>query len=233
MVDENAAAVYVSWLTFLNALTSLAQGLPNQIDRSSFPGLSGGVQSQLFAGLKFLGLITDDGKPTAQLHSLAVPDESARKLALKSILEECYADLFALDLAKTTPKQLADCMADSYNVTGDTKDRAVRFFLQAATYVGIPLSRYLRVPGASTPTQQRVRRRVGSAKPKLVSNDEPVAGATTATAGARRVITLESGGTLSLIASIDLFQLTPSDRTFVFGLIDAFEKYEKDRQPLA
>lgn len=46
--------------------------------------------------------------------------------------------------------------------------------------------------------------------------------------GTSRVIQLKSGGTLRLSAELDLFQLSPSDRTFVFDLIDKFDKYEKE-----
>ena len=46
--------------------------------------------------------------------------------------------------------------------------------------------------------------------------------------GTSRSVRLVSGGTLTLSADLDLFQLNQADRKFVFDLIDAMEKYEKE-----
>lgn len=231
MADEKQAAVYVSWLTFKNALEGLVQGIPNQIDRSTFPGLSGGVQSQLFAAMKFMGLTNEDGKPTATLETLAVADEAERKEKLKQILRERYADLFALDLLKTTPNQLTETMGSSYGVSGDTRGKAVRFFLSAASYVGVPMSRLFKVPGASTVSNGAPRKK-RKLSPKVVGvthnlEDEEEE---QKPSGTSRAVTLRSGGTLTLAASLDLFQLTPADRNFVFELIDKLEAYEKEQE---
>jgi hypothetical protein len=39
---------------------------------------------------------------------------------------------------------------------------------------------------------------------------------------------LRSGGTLTLSASTKFMALSPSDRNFVFGLIDKLDEYEKE-----
>jgi hypothetical protein len=39
-------------------------------------------------------------------------------------------------------------------------------------------------------------------------------------------VTLKSGGTLTVTASMDVFKLSPADRTFVFSLIDKLSEYE-------
>ena len=41
------------------------------------------------------------------------------------------------------------------------------------------------------------------------------------------MVHLKSGGTLTLLASIDLLRLLPDDRKFVFDLIDKLEEYER------
>lgn len=227
MVEETYAAVYVSWATFKNAIEGLVQGVPNVIDRTAFPGLSGGVQSQLLAGLKFLGLINDSNKPAPALYALTVPDESARKQKLKEILEERYADLFALGLVNTTPSELNATIAASYNVSGDTRDKAIRFFLSAVTYVGVPVSRLFKQPGTESNgrvTRRRSSPRVRMSLPQNATNDDPAANKPS---GTSRAVKLRSGGTLTLIASLDLFLLTAQDRAFVFGLIDELDAYEK------
>lgn len=227
MTDEAKAAVYVSWVTFKNAVEGLAQGVPNQIDRSTFPGYAGGVQSQLFAAFKFLGLMTEDDKPTQDLHELAVPEEGKRKAKLKQIIEARYASLIALDLMKATPQEVGNKLASDYSVSGDTKEKALRFFVSAAQYVGIQLSRFFNVQSArgsgngGKPRKRGAPRIKGATQPPEQQNDEPP------TSGTSREVKLKSGGTLSLAASVDLFQLSPEDRTFVFGLIDALNKYEE------
>lgn len=221
---DGQAAVYVAFTTFKNALDQLAQGVPNRVDRSVFPGLSGGVQAQLLAGMRFLGLIDGDGKPQPSLAKVAVLDEPSRKRELRAILEDTYADLFALNLKKTTPAELNEQMAQSYNVSGDTRDKAVRFFLSAAEYAGVPLSQLFekkrgRTASASTPKRRRGR-------PKGSSGASAPTRSTGT--GATKTVQLTSGGELTLSASIDLFALTADDRKFVFDLIDRMDSYERE-----
>ena len=65
MGDEGKrAAAYMPWATFKNALDQLSKGMPSRIDRSVFPGTAWNLQNQLFSGLKFLGLVSEDDEPT-------------------------------------------------------------------------------------------------------------------------------------------------------------------------
>lgn len=229
VAEESKAAVYVSWVTFKNAIESLSQGMPNQIDRSTFPGMAGGVQGHLFAAFKFLGLMAEDGTPTDDLHELAVADENKRKAKLKKIIEERYASLIALDLMKATPQQVLNKLAEEYGVAGETRERALRFFLSALQYVGIPYSRFFKAPGATasaTNGGSRPKRKPSVRKPAEPEEEEEEE--QRPASGTSRSVALKSGGTLTLAATLDLFQLSPSDRTFVFDLIDRLEKYEKE-----
>jgi hypothetical protein len=229
-VEKKQAAVYVGWTTFKNSLTQLAEGVPNVIDRTAFPGQSGGVQSQLLAGLKFLGLIDESGKPTQDLHGLAVRDEAARKEAMKRLLQERYAALFDLGLDKATPGQLAEALSKHYNVSGDTRDKAMRFFLLAAKYSGVKVSRFL-AKGAGVRKPRAARR--GASNSNDAETDPPAPDATPSTTA--RTVTLASGGSLTLSADFDVFTISAEDRAFVFGLIDSLIEYEKQHRqsPLA
>ena len=113
-----------------NTLDALAQNMPNRIDRSAFPGQSGAGQNQLLLTFRFFGLINEDGRPTPTLHAVAVADESQRRAALRKLIEQKYPPLFALNLMKTTPAEFAEQMTKVYNVTGDTRLKATRFFLR-------------------------------------------------------------------------------------------------------
>lgn len=225
--EKGSAAVYAPWSTFKSALDKFAQGVPNQIDRSVFIGMAWSVQSQVLSGLKFLGLIDAKGKPTPALHKLATLDEGARKEALKVILTSRYEDLVALDLTKATPAQLEKQMSDSYRVGGATRAKAVRFFLSAADYAGVPLSSYLKPKGVAnggTGAGASSRKRRAPQRPK--PPQDPGVIQPPPPNGATRIVSLKSGGTLTLTASIDVLRLIPADRTFVFELIDKLEEYE-------
>ncbi len=224
------AAVYVSWTTFKNALAGLALGIPNRIDKSAFPGLSGGVQAQLMAGLKFLGLIDNDGAPQATFEALAVTDETAQKAALASLLRARYKAIFALGLDGLTPAQLDDAMTASYDVTGDTREKAVRFFLSAVQYAEIPISRYLQPKPNSNGTAGRKKRSTNRIKP--VGEGDAGRASTPPGEGERDgkslTIALKSGGTLTVAASVNFLTLGREDRDFVFKLIDELNDYAKD-----
>lgn len=228
MSEENStqSAVYVSWGTFNNALKSLSQGIPNVVDRSAFPGQSWAVQSQLMAAMKFLGLIEDSGKPTQHLVELATQDEEKRKTKLRFILKERYASLFALQLDKATPQQVIEELAKSYGVSGDTREKAFRFFVSAANAAGVPMSRFVLPQENGQPT---TRKRKYTRRSKAVSDpsdEEPDEAPTPIPSGTSRTVTLKSGGTLTVTASMDVFKLNPSDRIFVFSLIDKLSEYE-------
>src|ERR1700733_5638513 len=137
MVDEEKrAAVYVPWATFKNALDQLSKGMPSRIDRSVFTGLAWNVQNQLFAGLKFLGLLKGEDEPTPALDDLVQGSEEGRKAKLGKVIEDKNSDLIAIDLTKATRAHFEEELGRLYNVSGDTREKAARFFLNVANYVG-------------------------------------------------------------------------------------------------
>ncbi len=217
--DTRVSAVYVGWNTFNNGMNRLVQAMPNRIDKTVFTGLAGGVQSQLLTGMRFLGLITKDGKPTDALRAFAVRDEPERKKQLAKILKDSYPALFDLDLSKTTEGELRDQMSASYGVAGATTDRALRFFIAAAKFAEIHISSHVKVGAANGTTSPR-RRRV-SKRP----HDLPLPNIATGGGGETRTVRLVSGGTLTLSATTSFMLLSPTDRSFVFELIDKLNEY--------
>ena len=239
MNDEakDKAAVYVSWKTFNGILDSLAEGIPSRIDKSVFVGQSGGVQSQLMAGLKFLNLIADDGTPTAALKAIAVNDEKARKEALQKVLKTAYADLFDMDLTAITSGQLYEQMGKAYSCSGETREKAIRFFLAAVQYAGLPLGRLLLQAKAATGGLPRKARRTttrtrtngdleegdddGSEDDGGVVDEKPSAGNRMG-----RTVPLRSGGSVTVSAVVDMFSASEEDRAFLLHLVDKLKEYE-------
>jgi hypothetical protein len=220
------AAVYVAWGTFKNAIEGLAQALPNRIDKTVYPGLNPAVVNQLLTAFKFLGLTDDAGKPTQALDALAVKDESVRKHELGVIVRQRYSELFSLDLVKTTPLELQERMEKAYGVTGDTREKAIRFFLNAITYLGVHVSPLLKKAtsnGAGAPRKKRTSKTKAQPPARVDSTRHPDESG----GGSSRIITLKSGGTLTLSASLNFLALSPSDRKFFSDLIDRLDEYER------
>jgi hypothetical protein len=228
MADQDkkpSAAVYVAWGTFKNAIEALSQVTPNRIDKTVYPGLNAAVVNQLLAAFKFLGLIEDNGKPTASLLHLAVKEEGVRKQQLEAIIRHRYADLFSLDLQKTTPAELAEKIEKSYGVRGDTREKAVRFFIGAASYLGIPVSPLLKKATNGGIAKKRASRKIRAPNTPMPGIDRQTQ--QEGSGGSSRVIKLKSGGSLSLSATLNYLSLSPSDRKFFGDLIDRLDDYEK------
>jgi Family of unknown function (DUF5343) len=226
--SKQVAPVYVGWQTFKNTLDQLSQGLPHVIDKKVFEGQSWGMQAQLMSALKFLGLIDDAGVPSPALVALAVPEEEERKKQFEVILRERYAPLFALDLTKVTPTQLSQEMSASYGVSADTREKAIRFFLGAAYYLGIPLSRFVKVPksgsgGNGTPRRRKAKKAKPLPEPAPAPPSEATGG------GSSKTIAFGSGGTLKVVASLDYIALSPTERKFFNEVIEKFEEYEQSQ----
>ena len=202
---------YVPFKTFLTALDALEAAIPNQLDRSVWPSYSGAIQGQLLGAFRFLGLMDEGNCPTPALAEL-ISKRGARRELLRGLIESHYRSLVALDLMRTSPRQLDDAMRQ-YGLSGATHKKAISFFLQAAQFAGMPLSVLLK---AKTRTAAFGHKRAVTA---------PVA-VETPGAALSKTVRLRSGGTLTVSASLDLFSLAGEDRKLVFDLIDRLQEYE-------
>ena len=229
MAEKSAtlSSAYVPWSTFQSAVERFAtEGLPGRIDRSLFPNLSGAVQYQLIAALKFLGLLTENDEPSEKLREMSVQDESVRKEVIRKVFEQSYSDLFALDLMKATPAQLNEKIADSYGLKGTTRTKAVRFFLAGIKYLEIEVAPILTVgvkpPSTVNSGKRRKRKRKGRN-----SDTTPPPSPPGASSNQSRTVELLSGGSVTLSIDFDPFTVTDRDRDYVLGLVDQLRKYEK------
>jgi len=218
--EKPISAVYVPWMTFFNAVDRLSKAeMPNVIDRTVFSGMNYSIQSQLFSGMKFLGLIDDKNRPTVELDELvSVPD---KKLKIAEILRKRYPALFALNLKKSTPQELESTMTASYNVKNDTCDKAVRFFLAAAEFAGIELSSLLSVKKTTgVPRAVAARKRTGRKQPPLPDENA------TLNSNAMKTIKLPKvGGVLEITGTFNAFELRGDERTLVYQIIDLMTDY--------
>jgi hypothetical protein len=205
------AAPYVPFKTFLTAIESFQRGLPDRVDRSVWPSHSGAAQGQLLAASRFLGLIDEEGCPSADLREL-VQNPEHRRRTLRRILERSYTELGALDLAKASPRQIEEALR-RYGISGHTHRKAVSFFLQAASYAERPLSVLLQ-----RKTREPGLRRAGARTPVAAS---------TPARRESKMVRLRSGGTLTLVMDVKLAEMARADREFLFGLLDQMAAYEQ------
>jgi len=175
MKTENTADAkppYVSYKTFKNTIESLrVSGLPNRVDRSLFPGLSGAAQSFLLGSFKFLGLIDNDGAPTSILKELCT-DKPNEKTILAKIVKEKYSFIFGgkFNFNSATDAQLTEEFKEQ-GLNGSTIIKAISFLTSVCESAGIPTSPHLKSKRASVPSVGGTPRRTYR-KRKNVSDDE-------------------------------------------------------------
>lgn len=223
--SKTTPAAYLPFKTFISALESLEHGIPKRLDRSIWRSQSGITQSQIMMALRFFCLIDDNDQPTPALARL-VDGKDKRSEHIGALLRHCYKAIIDRDLTKTTPKMLNE-MFDDYNVAGDTKRKAIAFFLRAAQFAEVPLHPLL----TATMRNSSGPRKKKSAPVKQRGHIERMNGAIDpvhnppATSGSVKTVRLSSGGSVTLRINADPFTLPEADRKFVFGLIDDMKVY--------
>lgn len=228
-VSRADAAPYLSFKTFLAALEAFTtHGVPPLVDRGIWSTQPGGTQGLIMSALRFFVLIDHDNRPTNHLEEFASTPDNDRPRIIREMLERGYADLVQQDLTKMTAKMLDDAI-QRYGISGQTKKKAITFFLQAAKFSELPLSSYLVTQIRNTSGNRR--RRVANDRNKENVEEQGISAsdAVLSSQGSSKTIQLSDGGTLTLNVSVDVFALSPEDRTFVFDLIDRLRGYESSK----
>lgn len=150
---EPARPPYIAFITFMRFLQRMAESadeLPGRIDASVLKSMSGGGQSQLLLTLRFFELVAgEDDSSTELLSQVARMDENDLRSWLSGEIENRYASAMELSRRKGTSKQLGEHFETEFGYRGSTRDKAIRFFLQAAQFADISVSSYFSVPRAS------------------------------------------------------------------------------------
>ncbi|HZR58524.1 MAG TPA: DUF5343 domain-containing protein [Terriglobales bacterium] len=223
-VPKATPAAYLPFRTFLGAIEALQHGIPKRIDRTIWRSQSGIVQGQIMMALRFFGLVNSEDEPTPALHRFVdSPEKRAENMC--ALIHHSYRDLIEHDLTKMSPRMLETAM-EQYSVSGETKRKAVTFFLQAAKFADLPMHPLLSSQVRNTSGTRRRRSKVREIGVQV--EDQMPAMEDSVSVQQQRNITkvdLKSGGKLTLIINVDLISLSSEDRTFVFGMIDKFKEY--------
>jgi hypothetical protein len=108
---------------------------------------------KVLSGLRFLGLIKEDGTATDKLTSLRlIGGEFTKNLA--GIIKEAYSDLFStIIVEKSKPENLINYFVQRHEMGSSASEQATKLFIYFAGKAEIPLSSELR----STEIEKRPR----------------------------------------------------------------------------
>jgi Family of unknown function (DUF5343) len=175
----------ISWATFLSVLERMAADPPNRVDRSYLDSQSGTIQTYLIAAYKAFGLLSEDGRPTEAVNGFA--DADRRKEMVADLFRACYPTIVPLGETNSTAGELSDAFAAAFEtITGESRRKAIRFFLAGAAYADLKLSPLWKAPKAPRGSSAARRPRRGNggsapaagtpapapAKPKVASVEE-------------------------------------------------------------
>jgi hypothetical protein len=231
--DTRRTPPYVSFTALKKLLNRMAgeAGPPARVDRSYLTGMSGGYQAQILSALRSLNLIDRDGTPSPELKQLTADLDAELPGFMQRKVVEIYPEADALAKGNGSSGQLEESFRSVFGVSGSTLESAIRFYLDASQFAGVPVSAHFKPPARSRP---RVKRTKGntSAKSALSSPAEPSEAPRMGhMPSSTQRVDLGSGGSLVVTATLDLFSLNDEDRTFVFEIVDKVRAYAVKRTP--
>jgi hypothetical protein len=213
---------YKTFGTFLDHLRAI--GMPSHIDKSVMSNLSGGMQSWLRAALRYMDLIDAEGVPTPALEQLAKAQGEARKVLLVDLFRKTYRFLNGkIDLKNTTPVKLRQAVIEE-GAQGETVEKIVAFLVAMAKDAGVPMSPLLLKRAAPV---RRPRPKPQAPQRQTTPDDDDDDTDGQPDSAAMKTIALpQSGGTITLMGDINVFELVGAERELVFSLIDTMRKFE-------
>lgn len=157
---DGTAPPYMPFRTLTNLLVRMeSEGVPRTLDRGYLEKMSGATMSQLIAGMRWLGLVDGEERPTARLKEL-VEARADRPAEFAKLLRAHYEWAIALGDENATQGDLDEAFK-RHGVSGATVEKAVGFYLAAARYATVTVSPFFKQPrgaGTSSSTRRRIPR---------------------------------------------------------------------------
>ncbi len=157
--QQRLTPAYGSYQTLKNNIIGLDH-VPDVLDYSVFPTMSGATRGLFFSALKFFNLIDDQGKPTVGFHSLVDGTDEERQAILRGLIESNYQPQLEA-LKNGTMVSLKKSFGD--DIGPSVLAPACRFLINAAKDTGLPVSSTIAKTkvwsnGATTPRKKKTRR---------------------------------------------------------------------------
>lgn len=167
---------YLSYTTFKNTTRSLLHNgsIPRRIDQTVLPTMGGSSRKMFLGGLKFFGLIDDDGLPSKQLSELAAASDSEWKDYLQVMLQEKYPGLIN-GLDNTSPKLLREQFIETFtNIGPSLVEPSIRFLVSAARDADVSVSPLLTTRKPRSPGAPRKHRTSRIPKQNVIEDEAKV-----------------------------------------------------------
>lgn len=172
--DSNRLPPYLTYAAWRRLLQAVQENIPLQFDRSYFSDLGFSESTALTARgtLLFLGLMSDDSRPTEKLVNLVKAEGKNQTGLLREIARAAYQPVLGdLDVEHATLGQVEEC----FRKCGAEKNvghKCLSFFLALAKDAGIALSPNL-LTRSRVGAAQKVASQVISARRRRVSYSSP------------------------------------------------------------
>jgi hypothetical protein len=221
---------YMAFATFWSFIRFLSERpLPPRIDRTIMGSRSGTDQANIMATLRAFGLIDAEHKVLPGLVGLATDDEEARREQLSALVRGSYPGPVKVSVENGTEGQLNEAFRDDFGLTAaETRRKCVTFFLHALREAALPVSANFPQTRAGSGGPGIPKAKTPRAAGRQKATTTPAATPSRNTKGDTYSVTLESGGTVSVEVSVNLFDLSTSDREFVIKLVDALKGYAEN-----
>lgn len=236
--DKAFTPPYLAFRVLMNTADRMSEisSLPAAIDRSYLNWMSGTVQTAFLSAVRQFGFVDDQDVPTDLLHRFVYKPESRPEI-LGDLVRAHYAPIIEIGeigeagQKHATKQQLNNLWKDTFGQEGDTRSRAIKFFMEAAKFADIELSpEWTKTSGSTGSTSvPRPRRRSRTATKRTSTTP-----ARPENQGHVEKVPLASGaGVLTVGVDADLFQISEEDRKFVFTLVDMIQKYRQEHPSTA
>ncbi|MDM3973276.1 DUF5343 domain-containing protein [Mycobacterium marseillense] len=217
---------YIAFKTLTDVVERMERDdIPTRVDPSYLDSYAGGYRPTVISNLQTLGLLGKGGEPTERLEALVYANEAERQRLVGELISEFYSDIFALGLNSTQSQFLEAFVAKG--VRGDTRRKAISFFLKACAYSGVKVGSLWKTPPAA-PTGSSAKRKPQQTVSK---NDEaPTSEQATVQhgAGERVVVDLGTAGRVTVHVDVKWLELDDPD---VKTLRDAIKSLQQMASP--
>jgi len=230
--DIQFTAVYIPFKTLQTAIATFAQAMPNRLDKSAWPTFNNLLKGQTYNAFKFLGLIDKDGNVQPVLRELVEEKlESARfKSILAEILRDKYKNVIELASQHGTITQLQETMR-GYGVSGTTLERAIRFWTEAAKFVGISYPDSWKKATGGIVRRGRKGATAGSLKGDHNKPEDEKPPEIVSESRYNKVMKLPGGiGNVTLIVSVNPIELKGKTRAWFYELVDKLDECPVDEE---
>ena len=200
---------YIAFKTLLDIVERMSrEEPPTRVDGSYLESYAGGYRPTVINNLFTLGLLNAEGEPTERLLALIKADEAGRKELVAEMIRQTYPTVVGLQLNSTQGQFLEQFSA--LGAAGDTRRKAVSFFLKAAAYAGVSTGTHWKTPAAATSGTSKRRVKVDPQVKVTETQQGAVVGDFSG-----EIVSIDLGNAGSVVVHVDVKWLQLDDDTFI------------------